>query len=231
MMLENLQVVVRLGHEPTVSCYIVNPVSKSSMTIRHCFWHSDLVSYPSFYISSNISISQVFLSSTLMSPWILYFFLLSLHQGQPCRKCFIVGVWSPHAAFLHVGGFSFFDIECAWVNLVCPIRILLSLTLYCLQLLYALSHSSMRDLTQYSLLVMFSHSLCHSELLALLMVKQQSIQGSVVVVIPNISIACLYLYIFLCLPYVCCTVSLIFLQKLYSIYQASSGSAPLWLCL
>ena len=46
MMLENLQVVVRLGHEPTVSCYIVNPVSKSSMTIRHCFWHSDFVSYP-----------------------------------------------------------------------------------------------------------------------------------------------------------------------------------------
>ena len=45
---------------------------------------SDLVSYPSFYISSNIHISpknliifytsQLFLSSVLMSPWMLYFF-------------------------------------------------------------------------------------------------------------------------------------------------------------
>ena len=38
-----------------VSCYLVYPASKSSMTIRHCLRHADLVSYPSFYISSNIS--------------------------------------------------------------------------------------------------------------------------------------------------------------------------------
>ena len=51
-------------------------------------------------------------------------------------------------------------------------RILLSLSLYCLQLLYAPSHSSMCGLIWCSLLVLFSHSLCHLWFLALLMVKQ-----------------------------------------------------------
>ena len=37
----------------------------------------------------------------------------------------------------------FLNIKCPWVSLKCPIRILLNLTSYCLQLLYALSHSSM----------------------------------------------------------------------------------------
>ena len=38
-------------------CYSVYPASKSLMSIRHCFCHADLVSYSSFYISSNISVS------------------------------------------------------------------------------------------------------------------------------------------------------------------------------
>ena len=31
-------------------CCLIYPASKSIMTIRHCFWHADLVSYSSFYI-------------------------------------------------------------------------------------------------------------------------------------------------------------------------------------
>ena len=110
----------------------------------------------SFYISSNISVSlrnliifstsQLFSSSNIMSHWILHFFLLSLHWRQSCRQCFIVSIWFPHAAFLQVGGGSFLDIRCLWVSLECPICILLSLTSYCLQLLYALSHSLMHGL-------------------------------------------------------------------------------------
>ena len=69
------------------------------MTIRHCSHHDDLVSYSSFYISSNISVSfrnlifstsQLFPSSAFKSPWILYFLLLSLHWGQFCRQFLIV---------------------------------------------------------------------------------------------------------------------------------------------
>ena len=61
-----------------LSCYLVYPASKSLMTIRHCFRHADLVSYSSFYIFSNISVSlrnhiifstsQFFPSSAPMSP-------------------------------------------------------------------------------------------------------------------------------------------------------------------
>ena len=81
-------------------------------------------------ISSSSPNSQSFPSSILMSPWILCFFLLSLHCGQSCRQFFIV--WFPHAAFLHVGCWLFLDTNCLWVSLVCPICIILSLTLYCL---------------------------------------------------------------------------------------------------
>ena len=92
------------------------------MTIRHCSLHAaDLVNYSLFYISSNISVflrnlnifytSQFFPSSAHMSPWILYYFLLSLHFGQSCRQCFIVSVWFPYAAFLKVDGCSFLDIK------------------------------------------------------------------------------------------------------------------------
>ena len=34
-----------------VSCYLVYPVAKSSMTIRHCSLHADPVSYSSFFFS------------------------------------------------------------------------------------------------------------------------------------------------------------------------------------
>ena len=52
-------------------------------------------------------------------------FLVSLHYalGHFSRQCLIVSVWFPHAAFI----------------LVCLIRSLFNLTLYCLQLLWALS--------------------------------------------------------------------------------------------
>ena len=62
------------------------------MTIRHYSRHADLVSYSYIYISSNISVSlknliifstsQLFPSSVLMSPWILYFLLLFLYWGS-----------------------------------------------------------------------------------------------------------------------------------------------------
>ena len=130
----------KLNKKNKISCYLVYPASKSSMTIRHCCWHTDLVSY-SIYISLNISVSfrnlvifstsQWFPSSALKSPWILNFFLLSLHWGQSCIQCFIISLWFLHATFLQVGG-SFLDIKCPWVSLECPICILLSLTSYCL---------------------------------------------------------------------------------------------------
>ena len=84
----------------------------------------------------SITTSQSF-PSVLMSLWILCFFLFSLHWGQCCRQCFIVRFWFPHAAFSHVGCWLFLDIKYPWVSLECLIHILLSLTLYCLQLLWA----------------------------------------------------------------------------------------------
>ena len=54
-------------------------------------------------------------------------------------------------------------------SLMCPMHILLSLISYCLQLLWILSHFSMCDLMQYSLLVLVSYLLCHSEFLLFLM--------------------------------------------------------------
>ena len=130
-----------------------------------------------FYISSNIPISlrNLIIFSTSQSFVVMSlchsgycFFLLSLHWGQSCRQFFIVRLWFPLAAFPHVGCWLFFDIKWPWVSLVCPIRILFSLTSYCLQLLWALSHSAMCGLMQYSLLIMFFYSLCHSVFLALM---------------------------------------------------------------
>ena len=86
-------------------------------------------------------------------------------------QCFIVSLWFPHAAFQHVGCWLFLDIKCQEVSLVYPIRIFLSLTTYYIQLLWALSYSLMCGLMQCILLVFFFHSLCHSEFLALLMVR------------------------------------------------------------
>ena len=63
---------------------------------RHCSCHADLVSYSSFYISWNIfvslrnlitsSSSQLSPNSVLMSPWILYLFLLSLYIIKKMSK-------------------------------------------------------------------------------------------------------------------------------------------------
>ena len=74
------------------NCYLVYPASKSSMTIRHCFRHADLVSCPSFfYIFSNICFLKkphhflhftAFSQQCHMSHQIMYFFLLSLHLGS-----------------------------------------------------------------------------------------------------------------------------------------------------
>ena len=68
-----------------VSCYLVYPASKPSMTIRHCFQHADLVSYPSFYISSNIFVSLrnlIFFSTSQI------FALVSLcHPGYCISFC------------------------------------------------------------------------------------------------------------------------------------------------
>ena len=57
--------------------------------------------------------SQSFLSSVLISLLDICFFLLFLHWGQSCRQCFIISLWFPN-----VGGCSFLDIKCPWVNLV-----------------------------------------------------------------------------------------------------------------
>ena len=92
------------------------------------------------------SIPSIFFMSLSM----MCFFLSSFYWGQSCRLCFTVSLWFPHIMFLHFGGCSFLDIN------------LLSLILYCLQLLWVLSHSSIRGFMFLSLLVLFSHSLCHS---------------------------------------------------------------------
>ena len=49
----------------------------------------------------------------------------------------------------------FFDIKCLWASLLWPIWSLLISTSYCLQLLWVLSHSSMRGLMKCSLLIYF----------------------------------------------------------------------------
>ena len=116
-------------------------VDVSQRPLRHCFWHGDLVSSSSFYIFSNICF--------LMKPHFLHFITFSSCDSGYC----ILSAVSPSGAVLQA---IFIVISChqmSVVNLVCPICILLSLTLYCLQLLYALSHSSMRGLIQCSLLL------------------------------------------------------------------------------
>ena len=68
---------------------------------------------------------------------IILFFAVFLWEKLQ-RYYFIVSVWFPHAAFVHVGCWSFLIIKCPCVSLMCPIRSLLNLTSYCLQLLGAL---------------------------------------------------------------------------------------------
>ena len=152
------------------------PVSKSSLVIRRCYQIAGLISllsslyflkYPYLRKEPNYLLHFTFLSQQCpCHPGYCIFFLLSFHQGQFCRQCF----FRLFVAFLHVGCWLFLHIICLSVSLVCPISILLNLTSYCLQLLCALSYSSMLVLMQCSLLVLFSHFLCHSVYLTLLMV-------------------------------------------------------------
>ena len=93
------------------------------------------------------STSQSFPSSVLMSPWILYLFLLFLHWGAVLQVMFYC------QALVSTCCIS----TCC--SLVCPIRILLSLNLYCLQLLWALAHPSIHGLMYCSLVVLFSYIL------------------------------------------------------------------------
>ena len=112
------------------------------------------------YISSNIStpLKNLIIFSTSQCPYVtldIVFLSAVPLLGQSYRQCFIVSL-----CFLHVGCWLFLDINCLWVSLVCPIRILLSLTSYCLQLLWEFSHSLMCGLMK-----------CSLEFLALLIVK------------------------------------------------------------
>ena len=113
-------------------------------------------------ISLLLPLRTLFPMFSLNFPPCHVFFLSSLHWRQSWRQWFMVILWFPHAAFIYVGCCLFLDIKCLWVNLVCPIWSIFSLTSYCLQLLWALSHSSIQGLICFSLLVLFFHSLCHS---------------------------------------------------------------------
>ena len=61
----------------------------------------------------------------------------------------IVSLWFPHAAFPHVVCWLFLDIKCLWVSLMCPIRILLSLTQCCILLLWHLEYFAGRCCVPY----------------------------------------------------------------------------------
>ena len=103
------------------------------------------------YSSSNISVSFknfiIFSTSKSFSVelffyrHVYYIFLMSFYRKHSSRQCYVFRVCF-HMCML-IDCWSFLDIKCPWVSLVCPIRSLLSLTSYCLQLLWALSHSSM----------------------------------------------------------------------------------------
>ena len=81
------------------------PSVKVINDLRHCLVLADLLALCHHYISSNVplflrnllsSTSHSFPCSFLRSPWILCFFLLSLHWGQSCGQCFIAvisGMW------------------------------------------------------------------------------------------------------------------------------------------
>ena len=84
-----LSILSLLGKERFRFCYILvcEVFVQFIQWQSHCSRHADLVSYSS-YISVSIrnliifSTSQFFPSSVPMSPWILYFFLMSLHWGS-----------------------------------------------------------------------------------------------------------------------------------------------------
>ena len=113
------------------------------------------------------------LVDSLSSPFHILFTVVFLHRtGYGFLLSFCWGT-SVGNAWLSVSGFHmshlcmlvsdhFLTSKCSQISLVCPIRSLLNLFLYCLLLLWELSHSSMRALVQCSLLELFFLSLCHS---------------------------------------------------------------------
>ena len=71
-----------------------------------------------------------------------FIFAANLPLGHSLWQCLVFSVSFVHVAFVHVGCWLFLVIKCPWVSLVCPIRGLLNLTLYFLQLSWALSNYS-----------------------------------------------------------------------------------------
>ena len=135
------------------------------MTIRLCFRHADLISHPSYlyFLKHLYSLRNLIIFSTICSQQCFYitleivFFSVFLALGNFCRQYMIVNIWFPYAALPHVGCWLFLDLKCPCVSLVCSIWSLLSLTSYCLQLMWELSHAKICGLMYYSLLVLFSH--------------------------------------------------------------------------
>ena len=100
------------------------------MTIRHKYCHVDLISYSSFYISSNICFLKK-LHNFLHNSFPV---VLLCHPGycisfccpfirQSCRQCFIVILFSTCCIFVC---WLFLDIKCPWISLVCSIYMLFS---------------------------------------------------------------------------------------------------------
>ena len=81
-------------------------MSKSFMAVRHCYSHVDLVSYLLYLYSSNISISLrniiTFSTSALDIISVVFF-----HWGAPRVMFDYISLYFLHAAFVHVGWWSF----------------------------------------------------------------------------------------------------------------------------
>ena len=139
------------------------------ITTRCCWWLADLISLLSslyFLKHPNFPKEPHLLHFTILSQKCPYVILdIVLLSAVPPLKVVLQALfycWALVSTCYISACQLFLDIKCLWVNLVCPNRILLSLTLYCLQLLYALYHSSMCSLIQCSLIMLLSHSLFHS---------------------------------------------------------------------
>ena len=63
--------------------------------------------------------------SVFISLWVLHFFCC---WGHSSRQYLIVSVWFSHTIFVHVSYWSFINIRCPHVSLVCPIQILIKLS-------------------------------------------------------------------------------------------------------
>ena len=135
------------------------------MTIRRCSQHADLVSYPSclnflknFYLLKEPNYLFHFTVSSQQCFYIildLVFFSVILPLGAFLQAVFDCQFLVSICSISTVGCQLFLNIKCPWDSLACQTWSLLSLISYCLQLLWALFHSSMCSLLQYSLLVLF----------------------------------------------------------------------------